>query len=186
MDDLNHIQLPASVITELYRSSLIDTGEKTAKPITAPVAEPLTVTPGIKKPAVNKTDDPWKYLGENQKSILIVVDYADAVYLPDEELTFLTNMLTACKLGIADVAIINRKNYPEAGYKEAMAKFKSKTVFLFGIEPAIFEMPLAFPHFQIQNFAGTTFLFAPALEECRTDKLIKSKLWVSLQRIFAI
>ena len=167
---LNHIQLPATAIANLYRFSLIETNETPAKTETSII--------------VSDSND--KYLGENKKNILVVVDYSNAVYLPDEELAFLTNMLVACKLSLADVAIINRDSYKEKSYKELISRFKSRIVFLFGIEPVSFGLPVSFPHFQIQPFATATFLFSPALEECNKDTLLKSKLWVCLRRIFAI
>ena len=48
---------------------------------------------------LNNTES-WKSLGNNQKNILIVVNYGNAVHLPDEELSFLTSMLAACKLSL--------------------------------------------------------------------------------------
>jgi hypothetical protein len=168
--DINHIQLPATLIADLYRSSLIETDEIPVK--TKQAATPVTRGKG--------------YLGENQKNILIVVNYANAVYLPDEELGFLTGMLTACKLSLADVAIINRHSNIETGYKEAIRQFNSRTVFLFGVDPVSFGLPLDFPHFQVQSFANTTFLYSPALEESKKDSLLKSKLWVCLRKIFGI
>ena len=169
--DLNHIQLPASAIADLYRSSLIETNET---PVTAnPVTTATEVTEQL------------KFLGENQKKVLIVVEYTDAVYMPDEELIFLTNMLTACKLSLADVAIVNRNNN-EIRYKELLERFKSRIVFLFGVDPVSFGLPVSFPHFQVQPVANATFLFTPSLMDCQKDDLLKSKLWVCLRRIFAI
>ena len=176
---LNDIQLPASAIAGLYRNSLIETNEAPAKIETN---KTLAKT-GAPEAASHNQE---KYLGENKKNILIVVDYSNAVYLPDEELTFLTNMLVACKLSLADVAIMNRNSFKDPNYKELVTKFKSRIVFLFGVDPSSFGLPLSFPHFQIQPFANATFLFTPSLEECKNDKLLKSKLWVCLQRIFAI
>ncbi len=169
--DLNHIHLPPSTIADLYRSALIDTNETPVK---------------VKPVVATETNDQWKYLGENQKKILIVVDYNDAVYMPDEELTFLTSMLTACKLSLADVAIINRNNYNEISYKELLVKFTSRIIFLFGVDPLTFGLPVSFPYFQVQPVAHATFLYAPALIDCKKDELVKSKLWVCLRRIFAI
>jgi len=61
-----------------------------------------------------------------------------------------------------------------------------RIVFLFGLNPIDFGLPVGFPQFQVQTVAGCTFLYAPAIEESRTDKLLKSKLWVSLRSIFGI
>ncbi|MET0637816.1 MAG: hypothetical protein ABWZ25_17430 [Chitinophagaceae bacterium] len=127
---------------------------------------------------------PWKFLGNNKKQVLIVVSYEGAAYLPDEELSFLTKMLGACKLSLDDVAIVNSAFYPAARSSDYLRFFRSKVLFLFGPDPASFGLPLSFPHYQVQSFAGTTFLYTPALEERLRDELFKSKLWVCLKRIF--
>ncbi|MFI5132428.1 MAG: hypothetical protein ACHQFX_20665 [Chitinophagales bacterium] len=166
---LNDIQLPVSTIAELYHLSLIEDNE-----VSADTAANTNAT------------DAQKHLGDNNKNILIVVDYADLAFLPDEELSFLTKLLAACKLSLADVAIVNMNNHKEKTYKELISTFKSRIVFLFGIEPASFGLPVSFPHFQIQPFTNATFLFTPTLDQCNKDALLKSKLWVCLRRIFVV
>lgn len=173
---LNDIQLPASVIAGLYPFSLVDTG--TAEVIQpAPAIPVMEGTPGTKSA--------WKYLGDNQKNILIIVQHTDVLHLPDEELGFLTSILTACKLGLGDVAIVNTNNHPDSSCKDHLGHFCSKIVLLFGVDPIGFGLPVDFPHFQVQSVAGCTFLYAPPLDECH-DKLFKSKLWVCLKRIFGL
>jgi hypothetical protein len=181
--DLNNIQLPASVIADLYTSSLIDTGE--IKPAEKQVAE----QPAIQTPVANSLPEAnvtWKWLGENRKNILVVVHHHDAVYLPDKELQFLTNMLSACKLSLADVAIVNLEHQPHKQYKEITGQFNSKVVLLFDVEPASFGLPINFPFYQIQPFANCSFLYAPSLTILENDKVEKSKLWVILRRLFNV
>lgn len=171
--DLNHIKLPALVVADLYQSSLIEPDE-------------TPVTQSVPKSNENKpsTLPAWKWLGENRKNVLVIVSYTDAVHLPDHDLDFLTGVLGACKLSMADVAIVNHHNNPEASFRELAAFFKSKIVLLFAVEPASFGLPMSFPHFQIQPFAGNSFLFSPSLQELENDKVLKSKLWVCLKRLF--
>jgi hypothetical protein len=171
--DINHIKLPAKVIADLYHSSLIDPLEMVVNPAEAASTENKTYS-----------DTSWKSLGENRKNVLIIVSYSDAVHLPDHDLDFLTGILGACKLSMADVAVVNTNNHPEASYRELLDFFKSKVVLLFAVEPASFGLPMSFPHFQIQPFAGNSFLFSPSLTELEHDKLLKSKLWVCLKRLF--
>src|SRR5450432_4165689 len=108
--DLNNIELPAFVVADLYQSSLIEAGK------TPPDVRPLAAIIEKEQPASR-----WKHLGENKKNILAIVNYADVVYLPDNELGFLTGILGACKLSLADVAIINLNNHPDALYKELVS-----------------------------------------------------------------
>lgn len=176
---LNDIRLPAAVMAALYPSSLVETG----------LAEGSAPLPGNFAPSKPVTEtaaaSPWKYLGDNQRNILIIVDHADLLHLPDEELTFLTSILTACKLSLGDVAIVNRSHHPQ-DYREHITYFRSRIILLFGVAPAAFNLPVDFPHFQVQSLAECTFLYSPPLSERHTDTLFKSKLWVCLKRIFSL
>jgi hypothetical protein len=171
---INNITLPAHTVADLYQGSLI-----AEKSVAAPLLEqPL-------QPGAN-TSSAWKSLGNNQQQILIIVNNNEAVHLPDNELAFLTGIIGACKLSLADVAIVNLNNHPGAGYKELTTEFKSRKVFLFGIEPATFGLPMSFPHYQMQAFTGISFLYAPALKELENDKAEKMKLWGCLKKMFGI
>ena len=121
-----------------------------------------------------------------KKSILLVVDYEESVHIPDEHLSFLTTILNACKLSLADIALINIKRQPSKEYKAALDEFHSRIVILFDLEPAAFGLPMNFPFFQIQPFANCSFLYSPSLAELEKDKVQKSKLWVTLKRLFNI
>ena len=178
---LNDLHLSPGILAALYPTSLINLDN------IDDIQQSLPKQPkASKKISSTAIDTGWKYLGNNLKNILIVVNYESAMHLPDEELAFLTNMLTACKLNLGDVAIVNKNNYKETGYKDFREEFKSKIIFLFGIEPTVFGLPVSFPFFQVQSLAGCTFLYTPSLEEQRNDPLLKSKLWVSLRSIFGI
>src|SRR5215510_7241480 len=105
--NLNQIQLPASVVANLYKHSLVETVDHSS---------PENSVHTLKK--TDRSADKWKYLGENKKNILIIVNYNDVVYLPDDDLSFLTNILAACKLNLGDVAIVNRSHSETINYKE--------------------------------------------------------------------
>lgn len=170
--NINDIQLNPQLVAELYRSSLVEMGEN---PIVSPRQE---------KKEEPVPDSGWKWLGENKKNILVIVRYTDAVHIPDKELDLLVTMLAACKLSLADTAIVNLNNHPEASYKELTSFFRSKIVLLFDTEPSGFGLPMSFPHYQLQAFANATFLYSPSLSELENDKVQKSKLWVCLKRLF--
>jgi hypothetical protein len=179
---LNNIQLNSSHLAELYRNSLIETDEvsREEKVFIKPSAEALN-----KKEIASMVRD-WKYLGENKKNILLIVRYANATYLPDEQLNFLTSILGACKLSLGDVAILNVANAPADIYNGVSEQFNSLVTVLFGITPIEFAMPINFPEFQVQAFNNCTFLHTPILEELEIDKVLKSKLWVCLRKMFGV
>lgn len=161
--DLNSIKLTPQLTAELYANTLIET-ETNAVP---------------QPPAIN-------YLGNNQKHILIVTVNASETFLTDNELAFLTNILAACQLSMADVAIINKAQYTVADYTEMLDVLQSKIVILFGVDPLTFGLPINFPHFQLQSFHQHIYLYAPELKEIEQDKGLKAKLWSSLKSLFGI
>jgi hypothetical protein len=176
--DINNIELPASLVADLYHASLVDLGEKAAEKIIVP-------PPAESGPArTDKPETAWKSLGNNQKNILVVVNNNGIAFLPDNELSFLTGVLGACKLSLDDVAIINFSNHHGMDYKEMITHFKSRVVLLFDLEPAAFGLPMSFPYYQIQPFSGNSFLYSPSLKELENDRVEKSKLWVCLKRLF--
>ena len=127
----------------------------------------------------------WKYLGDYKKGILIIVRYNNEPYLPDQQLNFITSVLNACKLNLGDVAILNTA-HGLFSHKDLQEKFKSRFAILFGLTPEEFEMPLSFPEFQVQAFNNCTFLHTPVLEALEADKVLKSKLWVCLKKMFGV
>lgn len=167
--DLNNLELSNKLLVNIYRNSLVELSND----ITYDV------------PGAPDSEKGWKYLGDNKKNILIIVNYNEAAYLPDDHLTLLTNILAACKICLGDVAIFNLKQRENPAYKEIVNHFKCRIVLLFDVAPLAFGLPIQFPHFQVQLFNKCTYLLSPSLEELERDKNLKKKLWLCLQRIFS-
>lgn len=127
-----------------------------------------------------------KFLGNNGKNIAILVRHAEVPFLPDGELAFLTNILSACRLGLGDVAITNVWGMETEEITQVMESLGARTVLLFGIAPLETGLPIAFPHFQAQQFNKRTYLYSPTLAEIESDKNVKAKLWACLKNLFAI
>jgi len=163
---LNSIKFDTTDIVLLFKNSLVE------------VSSEKQILP---HPTINSD---WKYLGENKKKTLVVVNYEDAAHIPDKQLSFLTKLLTACNLNLADVAILNFHNYRSTDFDSILNHFKPKVVLLFGTGPAEFGMPMIFPQFQVQGYKDAVFVSAPLLEIIEPDKTLKGKLWVCLKKIF--
>jgi hypothetical protein len=160
---LNKIQLHPRMLTDLYPDVLVESGT-----ITVHESAPI------------------EYLGENQKNILIIVSSITDTYLPDGDLALLTSILSACKLGLADIALVNNYGKQETDIQQAIQQTGAKQVILFGVEPLSVGLPEAIPHFQLQQLNQRTVLCSPDLYKISQEKPLKSKLWASLKIMFGI
>ena len=106
-------------------------------------------------------------------------------FLPVAELEFLSAILSACRLSIGDVAIVNLHHYPQP-YTALLQQFGSRQVLLMGITPQQIDLPFNFPHFQLQPFDGLTYLSAYPLGQMSKDRDLKMQLWGSLKRMFGV
>ena len=183
MSDLNHIELPPSVIAELYRASIVPSGSVVTKvqPISTE-KDKKAETPGD----ITPDEHGWIWLGGNKKNILMILHHDQGGPQKDVDLDFLKGILKACNLVLDDITLMNIMDHPDATATELTKHFKSKVVLLFGYAPERFGLPMSFPLFQIQPFSGCSYLYSPSLDELQKDKVLKSKLWVSLRRLFNI
>ena len=164
---LDNIQIPAIVVQELYRNSLVD-------------LQTTLVT------EVSATCPQLAFLGNNQKHIIIAVKEQNALYLPEEELEFLLGILTACKLSMADIALVNLSKNTGINYKTITEQMGAEKLILFGAEPSSLELPIQFPQFQLQKFNNQVYLSAPPLKELARDRVVKSRLWNCLKQFFQL
>ncbi|MEO7530299.1 MAG: hypothetical protein ABIS69_02775 [Sediminibacterium sp.] len=170
------IQLPDFLIADLYKHSIVLAGD-----------EPKKERTQLKK-EVPATERQW-YLGSNLQKITLLVREKEAVYLPDASLHFLSNILGACKLNLGDVAIVNFHNDP-VDYAFLKEKLTPTFILLFGVTAQEVQLPFSIPYYQVQKYDGRQFLLNPSLDTMLGDgqeaKLEKSKLWLSLKKMFNV
>ena len=188
------IHLPDFLLVDLFKNNLVLYDDRMTvkkvvateneKPITASLTIPLIP---IRKQEI-VTPKKW-FLGDNKKQILILVKDIEAVYLRDEWLQFLTNILGACKLNIGDVAIVNYANNP-INFTALNEQLNPQFYLLFDVASQDIQLPFTVPNYQLQKFGNATFLLAPslALMQGTTEavKMEKSRLWLSLKKLFDI
>ena len=86
-------------------------------------------------------------------------------FLEDDELNFLSSVLAACKLSLADIAIVNKTPMDPLNYREITNQLKStKCITFWMLRQQTMDLPFNFPHFQLQQFDQCTYLSAPALK----------------------
>ena len=164
---LDNIQFQPQMIQDMYGNSLVDLKSGNIEPD-------------------NNTAGNISFLGNNLKQVTIIVKSDTAIYLPEDELNFLLGILTACKLSMADVALVNSSKNHNLNYADITAQLNAEKVLLFGVTPSALQLPLQFPHYQVQKFNSQVYLSAPTLNELENDKDQKTKLWNCLKQVFVI
>jgi hypothetical protein len=169
---LNEIKLPASLVVELYRDNLI---ENQGGPI----------VPALQKGQTTKT---VQWLGKNQQNICLLVNYENDVYLPDEQLSFLTAILQACKLNLGDVAIVNY--HPQKpSFEDLQKQTGCAYLLVFGIDSTRLGLK-KMPGFTTAKIKDCTVVLSPEIEQLNINsaegKLLKSKLWLCLKQLFNV
>ena len=179
------IQLPHFLLVDLFKDNLVLHDDLPTSKKKTPISEAESIktsTPTL------QTSKKW-YLGDNNKQITIIVKDNEAVFLRDGWLTFLTSILGACKLNIGDVAIVNYTNTPV--FLQALNEQLNPVFFLlFDIAAQDIQLPFTVPNYQLQKFGNATFLLAPSLAMMQGNteavKMEKSRLWLSLKKLFDI
>jgi hypothetical protein len=159
------ISLPPIVLVNLYKNSLAD-------------------VQFLKKKTEQKASD-ITFFGGNKKHILLLINNADADYLTDGQLIFLSGVLNACKLTMDDIAIVNTYS-AMADYKNIPDLLLSEIVIVAGMEPSIIDLPFKIPQFQVQVYQHKKYVFIPALNIIQSDTKLKENLWKLLRILFSL
>lgn len=136
--------------------------------------------------SITQHDNKTGFLGGNKKKIIFVVNDTENKYLDDHQMTFLSDLLSACDLTLADIALINLAQNDDINYLALTEELGAKKLLLFGVTPRQLDLPFTIPFFQIQNFNEQSYLVCPSLNQIQQDKIFKKQLWENLQKIFTI
>lgn len=166
---LDNIQLPGFIIQDLFQKTLVDINGNSN------VSEPLSIT-----------TKELNFFGGNKQHIILLVNNPDIAFITDQQLTFLSGILNACKLTLEDIGLLNLASSPSISYKRISDIFNPRIVIMFGITPSDIELPFLMPAFQRQSYNNQVYLAAPSLSDIESDKELKRKLWTVLQQVFSL
>lgn len=185
MDNYNQISLPEVVIANLYTDKLVITDDHSERQLGLK---------GRENVISNKEEDqevpkmPSKFwLGDNLKNVVLLVDDPNNAFINERHLEFLGKILQACKLNLADTAIINiAKSKPTLQQiNEALAP---KFLISFNVNAANAGMEIPPKPYQPDRRNGCTFLLTATLDKMNHDtpeaKQEKGRFWISLKQIF--
>jgi hypothetical protein len=161
---LNNIHLPAETCKTLFNRNLVQVLE----------------TDATEKQLIEKKVE---CLGENRQRIFFLVNDGSCRFVSDEEMAMLIKLLSACKLTIADITLVNFYFNP-LNYQLISEVFESKKILLFGVSTTQLELPFAIPYFQVQSFQNQLYVAAPPLKDLLNNKELKKELWICLQKLF--
>jgi hypothetical protein len=197
------IQLPDFIIADLYKDTLVVTDDLLTKSVSQKQERKVTELQqtsieireeeieikGEKGKIEPEEKDKRFFLGENRKNITILVSDEQNVFLDDESLQLLSGILAACRLNIADAAIVNYYKNP-LNYQQFKQSLQPKYLFMFDVAPQQIQLPFTMPQYQKQPYDNCIFLTTPSLNTMRNNtkeaRVEKSKLWVCLKEIFNI
>ena len=148
-----------------------------------PGKEQQTITEATEMPS------PIKYLGDHHKKILVVVNDPESVYLNETDFILLTSILNACRLTIADIALINVGNQ-KASLHEMLTKLPSLLVIAFDLDAKALKIKLPSTLYKVTPLGEANLLFSAALSTMQGSsadaKKEKGKLWTVLKQIFQL
>lgn len=180
--------LPNSVLVNLYKESLVLSNT----PVNVDKKEPVISTADTENTTLAAENDPItpiKFLGEHQKKILVLVQDSNAVHLNERAFDLLTSILNACKLTIADIALINLAN-KNFSLHQILAQVPSDFVLIFDINPVQLKIKLPTKLYSPILLGTTALLFCNNLSNMQgidqASKVEKMKLWNALKLIFKL
>lgn len=151
--------------------------------VSAPAENPIQVTQ-----EKSATPTYFDYLGENNKYVLVLVNYPDSKHITDKDKEFFLKVISALKLTIDDVAVLNYAHYAAADINALKEYFSCSRIITFGLPPssAVFRN-LNMQDYSVTNVYGVSLL--PASDTLRiieSDKNKKIVLWNALKLLFNV
>lgn len=174
------LHLTNDQLAELYGKQLVvvenDLPAKTtavapvpAEPEPAPVQTAAVATQGI--------------TGKNKKQFVWLVEEHHYPYLADADFQFLSDVLTACKMNMEDIALVNVANN-RSGFEQLVQQLQPKYIIAAAVQ--IDALPIQTADYKVLQQQNYQLCYTESLEAIRSDKTKKSKLWLALKQMLGI
>ncbi|ALL08269.1 hypothetical protein AQ505_24000 [Pedobacter sp. PACM 27299] len=153
-------------------------------PLTAPVDPsatiPITIPqfPALERPAALS----FKFLGQNKKKILILVNDADHEVSDEAGRELLRKIVKSINLTASDFALLNYAKYPKTSFIDLQQHFSSVLVFAFGVSAEDLQLP-SHPENKIVMEGDVRVIFSGELRKLEQDPGGKKTLWGSLKQL---
>lgn len=180
--DTTALETPA--IQEVAETAAMTEKLKTEPPkVVASQPETITTLPKVEEPVVEYPSSfEFKYLGKNEKSILILVNDAEHPVSTIEGRELLRKLVLAINLKNADFALVNYSDYSTAKFEHLHSFFACKLVISFGVSPVTLGLSEQLRH-QLHVINGIKMIFTHNLHHLHTDNPAKVALWGTLKNL---
>lgn len=174
-----NIQLTDDQLADLYGKQLVlvEKGDNTTK--TETKAAKTTIAPE----PVAATAPLQGITGKNKKQFMWLVEEHYFPYLNDADFQFLGDVLTACKMNMEDIALVNVANNRNH-FDELVQQLQPKFIIASGVQ--VDALPIQPADYRVQEQQGYLLCCTETLEAIRTDKSKKSKLWLALKQMLGL
>ena len=162
---LDNFQLPRHLLSELYKNSLVVLDDKQIN------------TKSLK-------EENLVFLGDNEKNILILVEDEKALHINDDDLGLLTGILSACKLTLADIALLNMISKKSNHLIKVIEECKPYVLINFNVKTNV--LGLDQNRYQVIKKDNIQILSAGSLNQISNNIEEKKKLWGCLKTIFSV
>lgn len=170
---------PVKVNVDLPQPAVVVMPTVNDKPITqAPVLPNIVEEP---KPTFKKKFD-FKFLGKNQRNILILVNDKLNDVSTEQGRELLRKLLLAINLTGKDFALVNYANYEDASFYDLNSFFNCQFLLSFGVTASQLGIQEKALH-QLLQHNETKLVLTTNLHDLDSDQASKKILWGSLQKI---
>ncbi|MBU1820476.1 MAG: hypothetical protein KKG00_03040 [Bacteroidetes bacterium] len=118
--------------------------------------------------------------------ILVLVDETRQPELAPEDALLLDKILKATGHSAAETDLINFSYIPQADARTVLATKSTNYFITFGVPLIKLQLDLLLPPYTPKQIEGIWFLLADPLPTINADKALKKRLWLALQKMFAI
>lgn len=164
---LENIQLTEAQLQEFYSSHLVITKAERSNMQEKEIVQPSLT--GI--------------TGKNNKQFVWIVNEPSYPFLSDDDFQFLSDILTACKMNMNDIALVNYA-HNKSSLQSLAATLHAKQVVISATAQQWMEEEA--DNYLLQDRNGYQLFITEDLSVLRNDKVKKSKLWLALKQMLSL
>ncbi|WP_343531747.1 hypothetical protein [Pedobacter sp.] len=145
--------------------------------------QPIAELPKLEEPAPSYGEVfDFKYLGKNEKKILILVNDTENPVSTPQGTELLRKLVLSINLKNADFALVNYSAYTTAKFEHLSAFFSCKFLLSFGVSPIALGLAEHQLH-QLHVLQNINMIFTHNLHSLDADMASKKTLWGTLKNL---